>query len=373
MILQILNSDFANPSTMGYRAFSIYKNSPYDISIFCRDNLSNIKNRKIKNPFPFYREYSRFAQFMTMINKNIVFFKKFGIFLFDYFAKKNIDNSEIKIVHFFHHSPELIDYAKSKNKITIVEGFTHPLYMKKMEQDGLRLDYENYTPNKAEILAYQKADYIISPSKWVTKTLLFAGINEDKIVEIPYGVHKQENKIYNKNSTLKIAFAGGLKRTKGILELLEAVNKLSNLDIEVNIYGRLYLDIKDEVEKLKNDKIIFHGFTKNMIEEYKKNDIYLYPTYFEGSSKTVFEAMSCGLPVITTQNAGSIVRDGMDGFIVPVNNVDSLVEKIEYFYNNRDEIEKMGKKAQEYSRKFSWKHYANEVNNFYKRILNNEN
>jgi hypothetical protein len=88
MILQILNSDFANPSTMGYRAFSIYKNSPYDISIFCRDNLSNIKNRKIKNPFPFYREYSRFAQFMTMINKNIVFLKNLVYFCLIILLKK---------------------------------------------------------------------------------------------------------------------------------------------------------------------------------------------------------------------------------------------------------------------------------------------
>jgi glycosyltransferase involved in cell wall biosynthesis len=370
-VLHILNSDFGNPNTMGYRSFQIYKNSNYDISVFCRNNLSSIKDKNIKKPFLFYREYSRFSQLMAMINKKVLIFKKVEIFLFDYFAKKNID--KVDIVHFFHHSPTLIKYAKLKKKIVILEAFTHPLYLEKMFHNGLKLDYEKFIPDLKSVESYELSNFIISPSKWVTKTLQESNISNDKIYEINYGVNFQESKIYNEHKTLKIIFAGGLKRTKGIIELLKAINNLSDLDIEVNIFGRLYYDIKHEIEELKNSKIIFHGFTKNIIEEYKKNDIYVYPTYFEGSSKTVFEAMSCGLPVITTENAGSILRDGKDGFIVPVNNVDKLIEKIKYFYDNRDEIEIMGKNAQNYSRTFTWELYATKVNELYAEVFKNEN
>lgn len=371
-VLHILNSDFGNPNTMGYRSFKIYKYSNYNISVFCRNNLSEIVDKDIQKPFPFYREYSRFSQLITMINKNIFFFKQIEIFLFDYFAKKSIDNADI--VHFFHHSPELIQYAKSKNKIVILEAFTHPLYLEKMFNEGLKLDYDNFTPDMKSIESFRLTDYIISPSKWVTKTLLYACLKNDKISEINYGVHYQNDKInYNQDDKLNIIFAGGLKRTKGIIELLKAINKLSYLNIKVHIFGRMYNDIKEEVEFLKTDSIELHGFTKDIIEEYKKNDLYVYPTYFEGSSKTVFEAMSCGLPVITTENAGSIVRDGLDGFIVPVNNVDNLVEKIKYFYDNREQLEIMGRNAQEYSRKFTWKRYAKEVNKVYEKVSNNEN
>jgi glycosyltransferase involved in cell wall biosynthesis len=370
-ILHILNSDFGNANTMGYRSFQIYKYSSYSISAFCRNNLSEIVDKNIKKPFPFYREYSRFAQLMAMINKNILIFKKIEIFLFDYFAKKNIDSSDI--VHFFHHSPELIKYAKSKNKVVILEAFTHPLYLEKMFNDGLKLDYNTFTPDLRSIESFELTDFIISPSKWVTKTLLHATLKSDKIFEINYGVHFQDDKInYDKDDKLSIVFAGGLKRTKGIIELLKAINKLPNLNIKVNIFGRMYNDIKDEVELLKTDTIEFHGFTKNIIEEYKKNDLYVYPTYFEGSSKTVFEAMSCGLPVITTENAGSIVRDGLDGFIVPVNDINCLAEKIKYFHENRKQIEIMGRNGQEYSKEYTWKRYGIEVNNIYKKVLNNE-
>jgi len=370
-ILHILNSDFGNPNTMGYRSYQIYKNSSLDISIFCRNNLSDIKAKNIKKPFPFYREYSRFAQLIAMINKKILIFKKLEIFLFDFFAKRNIDN--VDIVHFFHHSPFLINYARMKNKKVILEAFTHPLYMQKMVLDGIKLDYEVFTPDYKGIESYKIADIIISPSQWVTKTLLFANIEENKIVEINYGVHQQENRHYDQDSVLKVIFAGGLKRTKGILELLQAINNLNNLNIEAHIFGRLYKDIEKEVNLLKTNNIFFHGFTKNIIDEYHQCDIYIYPTYFEGSSKTVFEAMSCGLPVVTTENAGSIVRDNEDGFIVPVNDVDSIVEKIKYFYENRYEIEKMGKNAQEYSRKFTWELYGKKVNELYKKVLDNEN
>ena len=57
-ILQILNSDFGNPNTMGYRAYQIFRNSDKQIFVFARNNLSNIKSKNIKKPFPFYREYS---------------------------------------------------------------------------------------------------------------------------------------------------------------------------------------------------------------------------------------------------------------------------------------------------------------------------
>lgn len=369
-VLHILNSDFGSPRTMGYRAYQIYKNADEDIQIyvFARDNLSDINSSFIKKPFPFYREYSRFSQFIRMLNKNLIQLKIMERKFFDYFAKKYID--KVDIVHFFHHSSCLMEYAKKQGKITIVEAFTHPFYIRKMHEEGLKLDYEEYKIDYDSIKSYELADIIISPSNWVTKTLIFAGISKKKIYQVEYGVHPQPDRVYKKSSILKIAFAGGLKRTKGIIELLKAANILKDYDIEFNIYGRIYNDVKEEIKKLKTSKTNFHGFTQDIISAYKKNDIYVYPTYFEGSSKTVFEAMSCGLPVITTENAGSIIRDGIDGFIIPVNDVSALVQKIRYFYYNRDKIAEMGKEAQNHSRKFTWKKYAKRVNKIYREVIN---
>jgi glycosyltransferase involved in cell wall biosynthesis len=48
----------------------------------------------------------------------------------------------------------------------------------------------------------------------------------------------------------------------------------------------------------------------------------------EGSATVIYEALSASLPVICTPNCGSIVRDGIDGFIVPPGNSDAIIETV---------------------------------------------
>ena len=60
--------------------------------------------------------------------------------------------------------------------------------------------------------------------------------------------------------------------------------------------------------------------------------------------RSTLEAMSMGRPVITTDASGckETVKEGINGFIVPVNNVDKLVEKMIWFIEHSDRLEAMG-------------------------------
>jgi glycosyltransferase involved in cell wall biosynthesis len=81
--------------------------------------------------------------------------------------------------------------------------------------------------------------------------------------------------------------------------------------------------------------------------------------------------MACGLPVIVTRNTGGeeIVRNGIDGFIIPVRDSEAIKEKILYFYENEDKRQEMGDSAREYIRKFSWDRYGDEMVKAYKKVL----
>jgi len=57
------------------------------------------------------------------------------------------------------------------------------------------------------------------------------------------------------------------------------------------------------------------------------------------------EAMASGLPVITTENARSIIEDGKSGFVVPVRDSKAIKERIEYLYHNKDEGRRIGRQA----------------------------
>jgi glycosyltransferase involved in cell wall biosynthesis len=367
-------SDYAKEHTMGIRLYYINEYNDFDYTTICRSSI--IKNKNIITT-------SKFTLFIgkalsALVKKSKLFrpFKGFDLYLFKKQIKQYITD-DIDIIHLFNAYPDIIKYAHSKGIKVIVEAFTHPLYLEMMFKNGIKFDREYYTPDTSEIEYYKQADVIISPSSFVTKTLNYAKIDCKKIIEIPYGVNIQKNKIFSKNN-LTFLFAGGIKRTKGFVELIDSwvdSGMSDKLDCKLIVCGRVYTsNIYEKYIEAKNiQNIEFKGFVSDMTSIYQQSDVYIFPTYHEGSSKTVFEAMSYGLPVITTENAGSILRDGKDGFIVPVNNVDKLIEKIKYFYDNRDEIEIMGKNAQNYSRNFTWELYATKVNELYAEVFKNEN
>jgi glycosyltransferase involved in cell wall biosynthesis len=83
------------------------------------------------------------------------------------------------------------------------------------------------------------------------------------------------------------------------------------------------------------------------------------------------QAMACGLPVICTTNTGGedIARNGQDGFIVPIKDVDAIKEKILYLYEHPQEREAMGQSARQRVEKgFSWDDYGNRITEKYSRI-----
>ena len=84
------------------------------------------------------------------------------------------------------------------------------------------------------------------------------------------------------------------------------------------------------------------------------------------------QAMACGLPVIATTNTGSedIVRDGLDGFIIPIRNLEALKEKILYMYEHPEQRLRMGASAKAHiSEGFTWNNYGERMVREYGRIL----
>jgi len=90
---------------------------------------------------------------------------------------------------------------------------------------------------------------------------------------------------------------------------------------------------------------------------YQSADIFVYPSLHEGSALAIYEAMASGLPVITTYNSGSVVRDGEEGYILPIRDVEALMEKILLLYQDEDLRYLMGKKARERVEDFTWAQY----------------
>lgn len=82
----------------------------------------------------------------------------------------------------------------------------------------------------------------------------------------------------------------------------------------------------------------------------------------------IHEALACGLPSIVTTNAGSVVRDGVDGYVIKTGDVEALKEKICRLYHDADLRSQMSVRAREQSEKFSWPHFHRRLKLMYDHI-----
>jgi glycosyltransferase involved in cell wall biosynthesis len=84
------------------------------------------------------------------------------------------------------------------------------------------------------------------------------------------------------------------------------------------------------------------------------------------------EAMACGIPLITTVNAGSsdIVTDGVEGFIVPIRDVEALKEKLEWCYCHPLELAEMGRAARQKAEQLTWDLYRQRLASRVQEFLN---
>ena len=115
------------------------------------------------------------------------------------------------------------------------------------------------------------------------------------------------------NKKLNLLFVGNVDVRKGVPLILEALRDLEDLDFYMRFVGRNG-GLPNSL--LKNtSRINFIGFSEPS-EHYAWADIFVFPSWCEGSAKVIYEAMAHGLAVVTTNAAGSLIKDQMDGMII---------------------------------------------------------
>ena len=210
-------------------------------------------------------------------------------------------------------------------------------------------------------LTYDNLRLIVVPSNYMKNILTKNGIDPSKIYVLPNGIDTNFYKPTPLPKTNTIAYLGGCDPLKGFNELLLAFKKIIKHRNDVTLYiaGTNH---KGEI----SNKIIFTGYlneneTKHL---YEISKVVVVPSIVpEAFSLVTAEAMASARPVVA-YNSGAIselVKDGYNGYLVKIHDIDSLAEKILYLINNQEHAETMGKNARE----FIEKNYN--IDLFYKR------
>ena len=191
----------------------------------------------------------------------------------------------------------------------------------------------------------------------------FSSLYERDILEVP--VSRQEKEVLRRELDIPekqmILAIGQMIHRKGFDVLLKAAK---DLDPETGIYF-VGGEAKEEYWKLREElglkNVHFLGFQKKerLAQYYKAADLFVLPTREDIWGLVINEALAYGLPTITTDRcvAGlELIEDGINGYVVPVEDADALAEKIQAVLAS--DLEQMGKAALEKVRPYTLENMA---------------
>jgi glycosyltransferase involved in cell wall biosynthesis len=208
------------------------------------------------------------------------------------------------------------------------------------------------------------ADLVLAPSSFVADTV--RAFHPNKLLALaPYGVDLDfwRSRARNEGSeVLRFIYAGQISLRKGIPSLLQAWGKAELRSAELQLVGSWYLSDSRRASLPRGVTHVPACSSEALREHYRRADVFVFPSFFEGFGLVLLEAMACGLPAIaSTATAGADVLTEASGRVLPVGNLDILVETLQWFDQNRDSLPAMSRAARKQAELCSWERYRSAV------------
>lgn len=198
-------------------------------------------------------------------------------------------------------------------------------------------------------LSLRAADAVVCVSRYTAESLAAAhgGIRAHVIpngIETDYYCPGAEPKPSLGNRPVRLLFVGNLIRRKGA-DLLPKIMAALGPGYELRYTSGLRT--RDTLSG-KPGMVSLGRLTREQLrEEYRKADLLLFPTRFEGFGYPAAEAMACGTPVVTTRCSSlpELVEDGVTGRLCPVDDVRALADAVAELSRDENALRAMGIKA----------------------------
>jgi glycosyltransferase involved in cell wall biosynthesis len=211
----------------------------------------------------------------------------------------------------------------------------------------------------------QLADVVICPSKFVYDSLPEVVTNRKTCIVSEFGTPHWHEPLPPRpnNPRLKVLFVGSLGQRKGLADLFAAIKLLKRTDIELVVMGSPVVSMDFYRKQLASFHYEPPRPHDQVLALMRTCDVFVLPSIVEGRALVQQEAMSCGLPLIATANAGAqdLIEDGRTGFLVPIRSPEKLAESIAWCADHRAEIVEMGRFARQKAMLLTWQGYCSKI------------
>ena len=259
--------------------------------------------------------------------------------------------------------------VKTKGHIILLENVnTHQATSKAIldtEYRRLGLEPSHGIDEKSiakECAQLELADYVFSPSKEVTRSLMKADVPCEKIIQSSYGLRQadillpQDIASREHRTELTAIFVGRIGIRKGAHLLLEYWVK-AGIKGKLKLVGNIESSARHLIEPYLNRPDIEHvPFTNDLLSVYLNADVFLFPSLEEGSPLVTYLALGAGLPSIVSPMGGDgIINHEVEGLVVDAHNANAWIESIQKMFSDSEFRLKLSRNAYNRAEEFLWK------------------
>ena len=213
-----------------------------------------------------------------------------------------------------------------------------------------------------------QADLVLVPSEHIARQVVDrSGVPAGRVRVIPYAADPDRFTPRFKPADIsadrcRFLFAGGITQRKGLSDLLTAWQAVRRPGWELSLVGEAPKSAQDLIPAddptIRVLGRVAYGQMPGLMAEH---DLFVFPSLFEGSAVVCYEALAAGLPVVTTPQAGSVVRHGVEGLIVPAAAPDDLAQAMLRLGSSPLLRHQFAEAARLRALEHTWDHYRSRV------------
>jgi glycosyltransferase involved in cell wall biosynthesis len=298
-------------------------------------------------------------------------------------SRKYLKDADVLLVRSGAGQSGAISKARSNGLAIVTDhSIAHPDFMHRALREefarfGLPAGYDSRADLwKLVLRDCADADLLLVNSDFVKKTFVEQGYPAHKVRVAYLGVREEFfdlKRDYRIDGPVHILFTGNFDVRKGVRLLLEAIRgcRQSGLDLRLELLGNL----GNGASLLQPGDNVFFKHTpfaplSQVAMAFTRADLFVFPTFAEGSSRSAMEAAAAGLPIITTENCGLPLQHGKSAIYVPANDVASLTEAIARVSSDEGLRASIGRNAMRtVTENYTWLHYGHQVAEYLKEAV----
>jgi alpha-maltose-1-phosphate synthase len=211
------------------------------------------------------------------------------------------------------------------------------------------------------------ADCVIVASSFTRDSLNHCPERPRRIEIVPYGAPPAVARAHlpadDRKRPLRALFVGHLSQRKGLADLHDAMTHVRGLVTLTMVGPRVTADCPAVNRVIEAHHWLPPVPHARLLELMADHDVLVFPSIVEGFGLVITEALSRGLPVITTPHTGAadLMTDGRDGFIVPIRSPDAIADRLARLAEDRDLLAAMSAAALETARRNPWERYEERI------------